>query len=288
MIKQMISSKNPDFRLWPWPDTNPYIVFNLQSPDAGGAMKNLRVRQAMEFAVNKAAIQKLFGGPPVAKVINTAIPPGNAGYQPINLYNTPGNQGDPAKCRSLLAAAGFKSGLTLTDLYLSDSVNTALFQSVQASFAGCGIKLTGKPESISSYFADLGDGPRNDKPGQWDVSQPAWTPDWFGNNGRTTVQPFFQTDCAVSTINYGCFTSKTADADIEKALKAPSVSAAARLWHQVDLIAQQNAVMVPLIDQFTPVLSSDRVASPGSPTVLFTPNIGNPDITNIFIKKAGQ
>ena len=288
MIQQLISSKNPDFRLWPWSDTNPYIVFNLQSPDAGGAMKNLRVRQAMEFAVDKSAIQQLFGGPSVAKVINTAIPPGNAGYQPIDLYNTPGNQGDPAKCRSLLAAAGFRSGLTLTDLYLSDSVNTALFQSVRASFLNCGIKLKGKPEPISSYFVDLGNGPRNDKPGQWDVSQPAWTPDWFGNNGRTTVQPFFHTDCAVSTINYGCFTSKTADADIEEALKAPSESAAARLWHQVDLIAQQNAVMVPLIDQFTPVFSSDRVASPGSPTVLFAPNIGNPDITNIFIKKADQ
>jgi peptide/nickel transport system substrate-binding protein len=167
-------------------------------------------------------------------------------------------------------------------------VNTALFQAVQASFASCGIKLNGKPEPISSYFVDLGNGPRNDKPGQWDVSQPAWTPDWFGNNGRTTVQPFFQTDCALNTINYGCFTSKTADTNIEKALKAPSESAAARLWHQVDLTAQQNAVMVPLIDQFTPVFSSDRVASPGSPTVLFTPNIGNPDITNIFIKKAGQ
>jgi peptide/nickel transport system substrate-binding protein len=288
LIQQMQATKNPDFKLWPWSNTNPYIVFNLQSPDANGAMKNLKVRQAMEFTVNKSAIQKLFGGPAVAKVINTAIPPGNAGYQPINLYNTPNNQGDPAKCKSMLAAAGYKSGLSLTDLYLNDSVNTALFQSVQASFANCGIKLNGKPEPISSYFVDLGNAPQNNKPNAWDVAQPAWIPDWFGNNGRTTVQPFFQTDCALNTINYGCFSNKTVDADIDKALKASSESAAAPLWHQVDLIAQQNAVMVPLIDQYNPVFSSDRVASPGSPTVLFTPNIGDPDITNIYIKKADQ
>jgi peptide/nickel transport system substrate-binding protein len=288
MIQQMLAARNPDFRLWPWSDTNPYIVFNLRSPDAGGAMKNLKVRQAMEFAVNKSAIQKLFGGPSVAKVINTAIPPGSAGYQPINLYNTPDNQGDPAKCKSLLAAAGIKSGLTLTDLYLNDSVNTVLFQTVRASFAACGITLRGKPEPISSYFTDLGDGPRSSDRNQWDVAEPAWTPDWFGNNGRTTLQPFFQTDCALNTINYGCFSNAAVDADIQRALKAPSESAAAPLWHQVDVIAEQNAVIVPLIDQFTPVFSSDRVASPGSPTVVFAPNIGDPDITSVFIKKAAR
>jgi peptide/nickel transport system substrate-binding protein len=285
LISQMVATKNPDFKSWPWSNTNPYIVFNLQSPDSNGAMKNLKVRQAMEFTVNKSAIQKLYGGPEVAQVINTAIPPGNTGSSPINLYNTPSNQGNPGKCKSLLAAAGYKSGLTLTDLYLNDSVNTALFQSVQASFANCGIKLKGKGEPISSYFVDLGNAPQNNKPNQWDVAQPAWIPDWYGNNGRTTVQPFYETDCALNTINYGCFSNKTVDADIEKALKAPSEAAAAPLWHQVDLIGQQQAAVVPLIDQFNPVFSSDRVASSGSPTVLFAPNIGDPDITNIYIKK---
>jgi peptide/nickel transport system substrate-binding protein len=273
------------FKVWPWSDTNPYIVFNLQSPDAGHAMAKLGVRQAAEFTVDKTAILKLEGGPSVGKIINTAIPPGNVGYSPITLYNTPGNNGDPAKCKSLLAKAGYPHGMTLTDLYLNDSVNTSLFESVQASFANCGITLKGKPEPISSYFTDLGDAPQNNKPNEWDVAQPAWIPDWFGDNGRTTVQPFFETDCAVNTINYGCFSNKTVDADITKALAAPSAAAAAPLWHQVDLIAQQQAVIVPLTDVYNPVISSSRVASPGSPTVLFAPNIGDPDITNIYIKK---
>jgi peptide/nickel transport system substrate-binding protein len=286
MIAQM--KDNANFKLWPWSNTNPYIVFNLQSPDAGGAMKNLQVRQAMEFTVNKSAIQKLFGGPAVAKVIGNAIPPGNAGYQAITLYSTPGNQGDPNKCKQMLAAAHFGPKLTLTDLYLNDSVNSTLFQSVQASFAACGITLKGKGEPISSYFVDLGNAPQNNKKNAWDVAQPAWIPDYYGNNGRTTVQPFFQTDCALNTINYGCFSNKTVDADITKALKAPSAAAAAPLWHQVDLIAQQQAAIVPLLDQFNPVFSSSRVASPGSPTVLFQPNIGDPDITNIYIKAGDQ
>jgi peptide/nickel transport system substrate-binding protein len=285
LINQMLTTKNADFKLWPWSNTNPYVVFNLRSPDANGAMGKLAVRQAMEFAINKSAIQKLFGGPAVAKVINTAIPPGNTGYQPIPNYNTTGNQGNPTKCKSLLASAGYKSGVTLTDLYINDSVNTALFQSVQASFANCGIKLQGKAEPISSYFVSLGNAPQNNKPNQWDVAQPAWIPDWFGDNGRTTIQPFFQTDCALNTINYGCFSNKQEDADITAALKAPTPAAASPLWAKADQIAIQNAVIVPLIDQYEPVFSSSRVASPGSPVVLWSPNIGNPDITNIYIKK---
>jgi peptide/nickel transport system substrate-binding protein len=283
---QLIASyaHNPNFKVWAQSDTNPYVVFNLQSPDANHAMGKLAVRQAAEFTMNKAAVQKLFGGPSVATVMNTAIPQGNLGYAPINLYNTAGNQGDPTKCKSMLATAGYPSGMTLVDLYINDSVNTALFQSIQASFAACGIHLTGKPEPISSFFVDLGNAPQNNKPNQWDVSQAAWFPDWYGPNGRTTVQPFFETNCALNTINYGCFSNKTLDATIAQALKTLDPTAAAPLWHQVDLIAQQNAVIIPLVDQGIASFTSSRVHSPGSPVVLWNPNIGDPDITNLYIK----
>jgi peptide/nickel transport system substrate-binding protein len=283
---QLIASyaSNPDFKVWAQSDTNPYIVFNLQSPDANGAMGKLAVRQAAEYTVNKAAIQKLYGGSTVAQVMNTAIPQGNLGYAPLNLYPTPGDQGDPNKCKSMLAAAGYPNGMTLTDLYLNDSTNTATFQSVQASFANCGIHLTGKPEPISSYFTDLGNAPQNNKPNQWDVAQPTWFPDWYGPNGRTTVQPFFQTDCAVNTINYGCFSNPELDATIKQALATQNPSAAAPLWHKVDMIAQQNAVIIPVIDQGIANFTSTRVHSPGSPVVLWAPNIGDPDIANLYIK----
>jgi peptide/nickel transport system substrate-binding protein len=283
---QLIASyaSNPDFKVWAQSDTDPYIVFNLRSPDANGAMGKLAVRQAAEYTVNKAAIQKLFGGPTVATIMDTSIPKGNVGYAPITTYDTAGNAGDAAKCKAMLKAAGYPSGMTLTDLYINDSVNTALFQSVQASFANCGIKLVGKAEPGSSYFVDLGNAPQNNKPNQWDVAQPAWFPDWYGPNGRSMVQPFFQTDCALNTINYGCFTNKTEDADIAKALSASSSAAAATYWHAADLLAQQNAVMVPLVDQGIANFTSTRVHSVGSPVAFWNPNIGDTDLANVYIK----
>ena len=98
------------------------------------------------------------------------------------------------------------------------------------------------------------------------------------------MQPFFQTDCALNTINYGCFSNKTLDAAIAQALATLNPTAAAPLWHKVDLIAQQNAVIIPLVDQGIADFTSSRVASPGSPYVLWNPNIGDPDITNLYIE----
>jgi peptide/nickel transport system substrate-binding protein len=286
LISSMLASHNSDFHVWPWSDILPYLVFNLRSPDSGKATGMLAVRQAIAFGVNKAALVKLYGGPTIAQPISTAIPPGNVGYAPVSLYDTPGSQGSPSKCMAMLKSAGYPSGITLTDLYLNDSVGTSLFESVQAGLANCGIHLKGKPEPISSYFVDLGNAPQNNKPNQWDVAQATWIPDWFGDNGRTVIQPFFQTNCVLNTVNYGCFSNTQEDATIAAALQAPTEAAAAPLWHKADLIAQQNAVIVPLINQYQPEIQSSRVASPGTPggVVLWTPNIGNPDITNIYIK----
>ena len=33
------------------------MVFNLRSPNAGGAMGNLHVRQAVEYGIDKIAVQ---------------------------------------------------------------------------------------------------------------------------------------------------------------------------------------------------------------------------------------
>ncbi|MGH7749165.1 MAG: ABC transporter substrate-binding protein, partial [Candidatus Dormibacteria bacterium] len=51
-------------------DTNPYMLFNLQSPNNGGALKNVKVRQALEYAVDKTAIVQTYGGPPLGTPLN--------------------------------------------------------------------------------------------------------------------------------------------------------------------------------------------------------------------------
>ena len=220
-IPTLLAKHDPKFKIWPWSSTLPYVVFNVRSPNSGGAMKNLKVRQAIEYGINKVAVQKAEGGPAVAKVINTAIPPGNVGYQNYNLYPDNNGQGDPAKCKSTLAAAGYPHGVKLTYLYANDSVNQRIFAAIQASLQPCGVNLVGKPEPGSSFFVDLGNSPVNNKAGTWDMGQPGWIPDWFGPNGRTIMDPLFKTRCVLNTNNYGCFSSKLLDSTINQAEAAP-------------------------------------------------------------------
>jgi len=281
-IPTLLAKHDPKFKVWPWSSTVPYTVFNVRSPNSGGAMKNLKVRQAIEYGVNKVAVQKALGGPAVAKVISTAIPPGNVGYQPYNLYPDKNGQGDPAKCKSTLASAGYPHGVKLTYLYPNDSVNQRVFAAIQASLQPCGVTLVGKPEPGSSFFVDLGNAPVNNKPGTWDMAQPGWIPDWFGPNGRTIMDPLFKTRCVLNTNNYGCFSSKQLDTAITTAEAAP-LSSAAGLWHKADQIVMQNAVIVPLVEQQAPFYTSARVQNAGSAAVVYAPNIGGPDITNLWL-----
>jgi peptide/nickel transport system substrate-binding protein len=269
---------NPNFKIWPWSSTQPYIVFNLRSPDANGAMNKLLVRQAVEYGLDKVAVQKAYGGPPVGPVINTVIPPGNAGYQNANLYPDNNGQGNVATCKSDLAKAGYPSGVTLLYMYPNDSTNTRAFEAIQASLAQCGITLTSKPEPGSSFFVDAGNSPVNNKPNQWDMAQVAWIPDWFGNNGRTMIQALFAPRCTVNTNNYGCYNNPAVNTLITQAEAATSLSTAAADWHSADTDIMQDAAIVPLLDQGFPNFSSARTRN-----VMFQPNIGEVDITNLWL-----
>jgi peptide/nickel transport system substrate-binding protein len=283
-IQGLLAKKDPKFKIWPWSNTLPYVVFNLRSPNTGGAMKKLAVRQAIEYGINKVAVQKVYGGPDVPTLINTAVPPGNSGYVNYNVYPDNNGNGNAAKCKSMLASAGYPHGLTLNYLYENDSGNTQTFVAIQASLKACGVTLQGKSEPSSSYFVDLGNSPENNKPGTWDLGQPGWIPDWFGNNGRTVISPLFQTNCVVNTNNYGCYNSKTLDNLIKQAEAASSLSAAGNIWHQADENVMKNAVFVPLQSQLAAVLLEQADAQRGLVCDRLRPNYG-PDITNMWVKR---
>jgi len=288
-IPGLVASKIPNFVIYPWSSTVPYIIFNLRSPNTGGAAGKLLVRQAIEYGLDKTAVIKAVGGPEVATVINTVIPPGNVGYQNSNMYPDNNGTGDVATCKSDLSKAGYPNGLTLTYLYPNDSVNTRIFTAIQASLANCGITLKGKGEPGSSFFVDLGNAPENNKAGTWDLGQAGWIPDWFGNNGRTVIQALFQgPNCVVNTVNYGCYDNATVNSLINQAEAATSLTQAGADWQAADAQIMKDAAMVPIESQTFPSIASARVRGvlpDGStyPTAIFGPNIGETDITNVYL-----
>jgi len=63
-----------------------FIFINTLSGNNIGALKDLRVRQALEYAVDKAAAVQQQGGPTVAKPVNGIFGVGVLGYHEFDLF----------------------------------------------------------------------------------------------------------------------------------------------------------------------------------------------------------
>jgi peptide/nickel transport system substrate-binding protein len=272
-------SDDPRLGIYPTLSTNPYVVFNLQSPNNHGALQNLKVRQALEYAVNKVAVGQVYGGPTLNTPLNQVIPPGNIGYQPFDLYPTAGSQGDPATCKQLLAKAGYPDGLVLTDVARNAGNHPAVAQSVQASLAKCGVTTKIVPVTQADYYGKYLNNPAAARRGVWDITEPGWVPDWFGNNGRAIIEPLFDgRTYGPNSTDFGDYNNPRVNALIDKALATTDQQAAAALWHQADLQVMRDAAIIPIETQKLPLFHSSRVQH-----AIYSPFSENFDVTNLWL-----
>jgi ABC-type transport system substrate-binding protein len=256
-------SWNAQLGTFPAPGTtNPYLVFNVQSPNNNSALGNVKVRQALEYAVDKVALGKIYGGATLNQPLNQVIGPGAEGYVQFNDYPSTNNQGNPAKCKSLLAAAGYANGLTLKDYYRNSGNHPAVFQEIQSDFQKCGVTVVGTPIA-TGYYGSSGIGvtsPNGLKAGKWDITEPGWVPDWFGPaNGRATLPDILDGALSFPGSDWGGFDDPAVDALVNQAESATTISAAASLWHQADEKVMADAAFIPFQTQLTPLFRSARV-----------------------------
>lgn len=228
---------------------NPYLVFNLRSPNEDGAMSRLLVRQAIGYAVDKAAIVGLFDGMDIgtfSQPAHTVIPPGNFGYREYDPYPTPGDRGDPERCRALLGQAGYPNGIRARVPYREDAVHAEVAASYATDLAKGGVAVDLVRIGSTDEFYRLLQDPARALTGEWDLTAASWTPDWFGNNGRAYVQPMFQSNFARGTSNYGDYRNPAVDRLIDEALAERDPDRAADLWHEIDRRLMAEVAIVPI------------------------------------------
>jgi len=110
-----------------------YVAINTTR----GPLKDVRVRQALNYATDGATILRtVMGGRGVRT--GGALPPGLAGYDSTLAPYT----FDPAKAKALLAAAGYPNGIDLELYRTARSEYARLAQSLQQSLALGGIRVT--------------------------------------------------------------------------------------------------------------------------------------------------
>ncbi|HEX4518355.1 MAG TPA: ABC transporter substrate-binding protein [Gaiellaceae bacterium] len=243
----LVAKSDPNLDVYQAGSMDPYMVINFQSPNSSHATSKLPVRQAIEYAVDKAGIMQVNGGTVLNAPLNQVITPGSAGYKPFNLYPSAGSHGDSAKAKQLLQKAGYGSGLTLTLMYDDVDPDPQIAQVVQSSLEKAGIKVTLRQVPQNNLYGNYLVTPSQAKQGAWDLAIVDWGPDWFGNNGRTTVQPLLEgSTYGPGSSDYGDYNSAAENRFINQALAASSASASNKAWSEADKQAMKDAAIVPI------------------------------------------
>ena len=252
-----------------------YLALN----EYAGPFKKLLVRQAANYAVNKNAIVQVYGGPKIAAPANQVILPGNVGYiKNFNPYPNNNGNGDPAKSKALLAKAGYKNGLPIKLLYSTTDPGPRVAQALQASLNAGGFKVKLVPATQADFYGKYLLSIQTAKRDVWDVAPPGWIPDWFGNNGRSVLQPLFSSPANGSS-DYGNYNSPVFNSFMNKALTATSQEEAAAWWQKANRQMMKDADTVPVEIQKYTAYHSSRVQG----CLFFFWDL-NCDPTNIWLK----
>jgi peptide/nickel transport system substrate-binding protein len=104
---------------------------------------NLQCRIAVQYAVDKASVQTVLGGPVRGDIASTVLPPNITGYKSYNLYPTDGNKADTTKAKAALTSCGKPGGFSTSLSARSDRPNEiAAATAIQAALKNVGINVT--------------------------------------------------------------------------------------------------------------------------------------------------
>jgi peptide/nickel transport system substrate-binding protein len=231
-----------------------YLALNQYA----GPFTSKLVREAVAYAVNKNAIVQILGGKSIASTTSQLVLPGNVGYIPdYNPFPDNNGAGNPAKAKQLLAQAG-KTGTTLKLLYSTTDPAPRIAQSLQSSLDAAGFHVQLVPATQSDFYGKYLETPATAKRGVWDLAAAGWIPDWFGNNGRSTIVPLL-TQPGLASNDFGGYTSPKVESFINAALSAPDAASAAQNWQKADATAMQDVANIPINVQKWPIFHSARV-----------------------------
>jgi peptide/nickel transport system substrate-binding protein len=217
----------------------------LQINTALPPFNDVRVRQALNFAVDRAAIAAIYGGPQAATPTCQVLPPGVLGYQPYCPYTRHPSAGgrwtapDLPRAERLAAASGTR-GERVTVWGPSD--DPVLGRAVVPYTVGILRRLGYRAQAHlvpSSYFASA-------PPSLFrkiQMTPPAWA--------DSSPYNFFATWFACSAAyNHHWFCDPRIDQSVHRAeaLEATNARAASPLWANIDRALANRAAWVPLVN----------------------------------------
>jgi peptide/nickel transport system substrate-binding protein len=256
-----------------------YLVLGT-NPKAG-AIADVRVRQAVNYAIDKVAYRDAIAGRWAAtgQLASTILAPGLLGYRPYDLYPTPGGRGDPAKAKALLAQAGYPHGLTLRFATVGSGRYAAANKVVRDSLARAGIDL-----KVKTYNGlDLWDKSLQlpAKRLEHQLGTVGWEQVMPGDDARDTIVPRFDgrlLNPKRNSDNLSEYNNPAVNRLIDRALAEPDQSRRAAMWAGIDQQIMRDAPIVPLIWERYSFYWASRVHG-----WVFDPWASMPDLTAVWL-----
>jgi peptide/nickel transport system substrate-binding protein len=256
--------------------TGTLLYLALGTHRGAGGIADVRVRQAVNYAIDKVAYRDAMAGrfAPTGEVASTIMAPGSLGYRPYDLYPTRGGRGDPARAKALLAEAGYPNGLTLGFVTFGSGRYAATRKPIEESLAKAGIDLKVITYGeLDSFFKSLR---TPAKRLEHQLGQSIWNPDYLGDNARQTIVPRFDGRLLHTNLvaNFSEYDNPTVNRLIDRALAEPDQDRRATLWGELDQRIMRDAPLVPLLWENFSFLWASRVHG-----WVYDPWTATPDLT---------
>ena len=248
-----------------------YIAVRQNQP----ALKDVRVRQALMYALNPQSSIQAIGGPLLRAQLQSFAPPTLKGFEDVKPTYDVGDTGDTDKAKQLLQQAGV-SNLTVTYPYANSGINPALAQTVVEALKRVGVNVVTKPLQGGAYYKTVSNlSSKYDLvPGGWGYDIP---------DGATIFPPIFQggDNLYNGTSNLAFLDDPMVNSLIAKALAAASTDEALPFWQQVNKYVVDQALVLPrFVYKVAPIMGS-KVKD-----AYISPVLGNTDVaTRGYISK---
>jgi peptide/nickel transport system substrate-binding protein len=255
-----------------------FITFNARpeaQSDGANALRKPEVRQALAYAVNRAHLVQVQGGPiaavPLSQIITSTI----LGYEPFDPYPTEGSKGDKAKAKELLAKGGYPNGLKLDAIYRTTAQFEAIAVAVKEDVAAAGIELNLIPIPPTQWYAFI-----QDAKSRWDISLGGqFAPDWQGPSTRMLLGGWLNSDaspCGTGNVNSICYSNPLLN---KLAAEAFPSDEPGPIWAKADKIVSADLPWIPLFEKRKIAITSDRITHWAWSSLAV-----QADITNIAVK----
>ncbi|GAA4207257.1 ABC transporter substrate-binding protein [Actinocatenispora rupis] len=228
-------------------------------------VKDLKVRQALNYALDKKAYIQAIGGPNIAEAASTLESPTTIGFKKYDAY--PFNV---AKAKQLLGGKHPQ----LVYAYANTASGQKYAPVIKNSLEKAGFKIVLKPIDAANFYTEIGK-----KNNPYDLYKPGWGSDW--PSASTIIPPVFdgRNIQAQGNSTYPYFTNADVNSKIDEYNKLDAKDAAPK-WAALDQeIMTKYAPVVPFYYDKTYQLVGSKVGG-----VYLGASSGWPEYTNAFAK----